>query len=452
MWQQVRAYVERWLFAASDGRDARTQARLLAQYPYALLRDLLGGQLNMRATGLVYATLLALIPLVALSFAILRVFGVHRELEPLIFEFFRPMGAGAAELTRKVMAFADHVRGGLVGSVGLGLLIWTLMGTLKKVEDSLNFVWHVEVPRGFMRRVAEYLALLTIAPLVIGALIAMTQMPYVQSSVRVLSRVPLLSQLLSGVVALAPLVIIGSAFALVYALIPNTRVRALPALIGGLVAGMIWAAIGRVFATLVVLSSNLTIVYAGFAIFVAALIWIYFGWVILLLGAQLSFYVQNPSYLRIGLHEPRLSSAETEQLALSLMYLVADSHLRGGEPWTVNALAARLRLPGVTITRLVAALEAMGLLATTSSETLLPGRDAMRISLQEIVLAARNANSLHGEGRASAPPVVARVCAEMESAWRARVGGRSLAALVLEVDVAAASRLFPGNGQVADKH
>ena len=70
--------------------------------------------------------------------------------------------------------------------------------------------------------------------------------------------------------------------------------------------------VGKLFTELVVYTSRLTIVYAGFAIIVAALLWTYFGWLILLVGVQLSFYAQNPSYLRLGLQELKLSSVELE--------------------------------------------------------------------------------------------------------------------------------------------
>jgi membrane protein len=431
VWQRLRNYLERWLFAPLQGRAAALRVRRLAQYVYALLRDLLGGQLNLHAMGLVYATLLALVPLVAFSFSILKVFGAHRDLEPLIYEFFRPMGDAAGQLTQRVMDFADRVSGGIVGSVGLGLLIWTLVGTLKKVEDSLNFVWHVDLPRSFMRRIAEYLALLVVGPLLIGALIGMAHMPQVGSSMKTLSGLPLLSQALRAALALAPLVLISGAFALVYALIPNTRVRPLPALVGGAAAGVLWTSIGSVFTTFVVYSARLNIVYAGFAIFIAALIWTYVGWLILLVGAQLSFYVQNPSYLRVGLREPRLSNAETEQLALSIMYLVARSHLQGGARWSVNGLSAELQVPGVLVTRLADAFEAAGLLVTTEQETLVPGRDASRIRLHEILSVARSANSVHGDNRSSAPAAVDAVCAQLEGAWRDAVAERDLESLVV---------------------
>jgi membrane protein len=430
MWQRARNFFEQWLFDAESGKSLGERTRRFARYPYALLRDLLGGQLSIHAMGLVYATLLALVPLVAFSFALLKVFGVHRELEPLIFEFFRPMGDAAGSLTAKVMDFADHVRGGIVGSVGLALLIWTLIATLKKVEDSLNFVWHVEVPRSFVRRIAEYLAVLVAAPLLVGALVGMAHITSANRSVEALTHLPLVRTLSSTAIALTPYLIVSAAFAVLYALVPNTRVRVVPALVGGLTGGVLWAAVGGVFTSIIVSTTRLSIVYAGFAIFVAALIWIYFSWLILLLGAQLSFYVQNPSYLSIGMREPRLSNVETEELALSIMYLVAHAHLRGGERWSINSLAAKLVLPGVVLTRIADALEAAGLLVSTAEETLLPGRDSGQIRLREIFSAARAANSVHGEAKRAAPPPVARVCADLEEAWRERLADRDLESLV----------------------
>jgi membrane protein len=430
IWERARAHFEQWLFAPLTEGGWRTPVRRTAQYLYALLRDLLGGQLNIHANGLVFASVLALVPLTAFSFALLRGFGAQYELEPLIYEFFQPMGSAAGEVTQKVMNFADRVRGGLLGSVGLTLLVWTLLGTLKRVEDSLNFVWHVEHPRGFVRRIAEYLALLVIAPVLIGALVGMAKMTSANSSVQMLAHLPWLGVLARALLGLVPVVVVSVMFAVVYALIPNTRVQQLPALIGGLAAGILWIVIGRMFTGIVQVSTHLTVVYAGFAIFIAALVWIYFSWLVLLLGAQLSFYVQNPSYLRIGLREPRLSNSENEQLALSSMYLIARSHLQASTRWSVNSLASELAVPGVAVARMVRALESAGLLVTTEQDTLLPGRYAGRILLQEILEAARAAYSLHGADRSRAPPAVIKLCSELEGAWRERLQSQTLEAWV----------------------
>ena len=164
MWLRAWNFLDRWLFGplSLTSRPVGWLLRLL-RYPYAVLRDLSQGQLNLRAMGLVYATFLSLVPLLAFSFAILKGFGAHRDLEPIIYEFFRPVGAAATEITARIMQFADNVSTGIVGSVGFALLLWTLIGTIKKVEDSFNYVWHVEQPRSFARRITEYVTLLIVS-------------------------------------------------------------------------------------------------------------------------------------------------------------------------------------------------------------------------------------------------------------------------------------------------
>ena len=95
-------------------------------------RDLLRGDLNLRATGLVFSTLLSIIPLIAFSFAVLKGLGFHRDLEPLLYEFFRPLGKQATGLTAQVMGFVERTQGGVLGSLGLALLVWTVTGTVQK--------------------------------------------------------------------------------------------------------------------------------------------------------------------------------------------------------------------------------------------------------------------------------------------------------------------------------
>ena len=429
---RIRKLIEDWLFAPAATGNPLGRPRRLLRYPYALLRDLLGGQLNLHAMGLVYQTLLALVPLIAFSFSILQVFGAHRELEPLIFEFFRPMGADAGALTQRVMQFADKVHGSLVGSVGLALLIWTLVGTLKKVEDSLNYVWHVDMPRSFTRRIAEYIGMLIIGPLLVGAVLGMSHLALASRSARLLTQLPVTGQLLHAALALVPYAVITGLFTVVYAFIPNTRVRPHAALLGGLTAGILWAATGRMFTALVVSSAQLTMVYAGFAIIIAALVWTYLGWLILLLGAQLSFYVQNPSYLRLGLRELQISGAESERLALALMYLVAESHDAGAPRPSVNALAARLGLPGIAVSRAANALGAAGLLVATENEQLLPGRGLDRIRIADIIAVARGHVPGVPHAASAAPAAVESVCQRIDGAWRGVCGEQTLKELLEE--------------------
>jgi membrane protein len=366
---------------------------------------------------LVYATLLAIVPVLAFSFAVLRLFNVHRELRPLIYEFFRPMGDSAAALTAQVMEFAENVRAGLVGTVGLALLVWTLLSALKKVEDSLNFVWRVSDARSIGRRLAEYVSLLVLGPLLIVSALALSQEALDASGIQAFNVLSL---------GLAPLLVVTMLFAAVYALAPNTKVRWSAAIVGGLAAAVMWTVVGKLFTAMVVASARMTMVYAGLAIIIAALVWTYVGWLILLLGAQLSFYVQNPSYLRLGLTPAQLSNNDTEQLSLSIMYLIGQRHRHGGKLWTIDALARRLHLPGILVARCADALEQAGLLIRSGDEQLAPARALSSLRIVDILSVARAHTSGHKAFPWSPPNVVHETCAELDQTWRTGSGERTL--------------------------
>jgi membrane protein len=434
MWARIWAFFDRCLFGAASAREGTlgTVLRVL-RYPYAVLRDLARGQINLRAMGLVYTTLLSLIPLLAFSFAILKIFGDRRDLAPIVYEFFRPVGdAAATELTRRVLQFASRVSSGVVGSVGLALLAWTLVGTIKKVEDSFNFLWHVEQPRSFARRLAEYTTLLIAGPLVLVGFIGLSHAALSSTPIQQVVRLPLLQRLRGTGIVLAPYVMVTAFFTALYMMVPNTRVRWRPALIGALAGGIVWAAVGKMFTAFVVYSTRLTIVYAGFAVVVAALLWTYFGWLILLAGAQLSFYVQNPTYLRLGLQQLRLSAEELEQLALRLMYFVGRAHLSGGRRWSVNGLAEEFGLPGVAVAQMAATLERAGFLIVTDDDELLPAHDIGRMGVCEILEIARRESSGYAAPRNLAVPPVDRLLRALDEARRNRCGALTLRELVEE--------------------
>ncbi len=434
MWARIWAFLD-WCFFGPVSTRAGTlglSLRIL-RYPYAVVRDLWRGDINLRAMGLVYTTLLSIIPLVAFSLAILKIFGAHHDLEPIVYEFFRPVGGAAAgELAARVIKFADRVSSGVIGTVGFTLLAWTLLGTIKKVEDSFNFLWHVDHPRSFARRIAEYLSLLVVGPLLLVGFIGLSHEALASGPMQEVARLPLLDRVTAAGIWLAPYAMVTAFFTGLYMFIPNTRVQWRPALIGAFVGGILWAAVGKMFTAFVVYSTRLTIVYAGFAFIVAALLWTYFGWLILLAGAQLSFYIQNPTYLRLGLQELRLSCVELEQLALKVMYFVGRTHVNGDQRWTVNRLATELGLPGIAVAQLSASLERAGLLIVTEDDELVPARDIGRIEVYEILEIARNQRSGHVAPRNVTIPPVDRLLAMIDEARRNRCGNLTLRDMVEE--------------------
>lgn len=377
-----------WLFdPPSDLLTKSLQPLLkLLRYPYALLRDLAHGQLSLRAMSLVYSTLLSLAPFLALAFSVLKGLGYDRDLEVVLYSFLQPIGDKATDITQRIMSFVNSVRSGALGSISLAFLIYTVVSTIQKVEECFNFIWQVEKPRSWARRFSEYLSVMVIGPVFIVALVAVLQ----SNAIETFSRISGIAWTLDHVKHLTSFLLVSLGLTFLYRFIPNTAVRFKAALIGGLVAGALWTAGGALFTRFVASSSQTALIYAGFAIVIVALIWLYTSWLILLMGAQVAFYVQHPQTLRHGYREVHLSAALCERLGLSVMYLVARDYQQGTPRWTLNELSEHFNVPANSLKPVIETLENHQLLVTTDTESYLPGRDPSAISLREIFDALRN--------------------------------------------------------------
>lgn len=372
---------------------AKWHERLLAiaRYVYALLRDFSQGELSLRAMSLVYTTMLAIVPLLAFSFALLKGLGFHHELEPLLLRFLEPIGTQrATELTASIIGFVDNISSSVLAGLAVGLLLYSALSMAQKVEASFNFVWRVDRPRSFARRFTEYLSIMVGAPIVmLGTMGLITAL----SSTTLAGRLRAIDPIGAWLARLGdfmPYFFVIAAFGFLYMVIPNARVHFRPALVGGIFAGTAWVAAGRLFAEFVVAGSSYTPIYAGFAILFFLMIWMYLSWLILLLGAQLAFYVQHPEYLRHGQRTPTMSNGLRERLALSTMLLVGRDFEAPSHGWRPESLAAQMRVPRHFLEPVIGALKDEGLLTETLEQRLIPARDPRRIALTDVLAAVRS--------------------------------------------------------------
>jgi len=404
----------------------------LARFIYAVIRDLIGGNLTLRAMGLVYVTILSVVPVIAISFSVLKAFGFHHRLEPLLYNFLLPLGEKGEQLTRQVMGFVDNVKGDVLAGVGLAVLFLTVISMAQRIEASFNYVWRVDRPRSLARRMSEYFSVILVGPVVMVTALTLITRIKSTSLVRELSGIePLGATFVLGS-QLTPYLLVSLAFTFVYWFVPNTRVRLPAALVGGLAGGIIWSAIGMLFATFVVNATRTADIYATFAIVIIALIWVYLCWLVLLIGAQVAFYFQNPEYLRVGYRSIGIGGRQREQLALSLMLLVAQAFRDTGRHATTASIADRLDTPNLLLAPVLDRLEAAGLVARTGKDELLPTRDPTQLMLRDIVGAVREPQTTDLFTRAHWPDAVERIGGSVQAAMDGVLGDQSLADLVEE--------------------
>ena len=406
-----------------------------------LVRDVVDGQLTLRAMGLVYTTLLSIVPLLALSFSVLKAFGVHNQIQPMLLTFLEPLGEKGEEVTSNIISFIQNINVGVLGAFGLVLLLYTAISLMQKIEESLNHIWHVPRPRSLGDRFSRYLSVLMVGPILVFAALGITATVVSVETVRGLLAIEMLGQLAQTISRLMPYLLVIAAFTFIYMFIPNARVRLLPALIGGAAGRIAWQTPGWGFGAFVVASNQYAAIYSSLAILILFMIWLYLSWLILLFGASVAFYAQHPEYLYASAGEPRLSNRMRERLALSAMTLVASRFVAGERAPSLTEFIGLLDMPRHVLLTVLDALESQQLLVQSSDDPprYLPGRDPSLISVMQILETVRSS----GEERflspvgLPTPPAVDKLFVDMQQALAASVGGISLRELAAQLTDAA---------------
>jgi len=411
-------------------------AVIVLRFLYAVLRDIAEGNLTLRAMGLVYVTILSIVPIIAISFSILKAFGFHRQLEPVLYTFLEPLGDKGIELTDQVIGFVDNIQGDVLAGVGLVLLFVTSVSMAQKVEDSLNYAWRVDRPRGLAQRISEYLTLILVGPVVMVT--AMTLIAKLKSNalMQQVSGFEPVGETILLVEQLAPYALVMLGFTMVYWFLPNTRVRFRAALIGGIVGGLLWSTSGVLFTTFVVSSVRTMSIYATFAIVIFALLWLYLCWLILLIGALVSFYAQNPEHLRLGYRQLNIGTRTREQIAIGIMTQTSAAFRDGTAQPSIADIADSVHLPGLMLIPIVNRLIAANLVTRTGKDQLFPYRDPGEIMLRDVLAAIRDTQTTDAWPAGRWPRIVTNLSGRIDTALDNELGDTSIYAL-LDADAAA---------------
>lgn len=366
----------------------------LARILYLFVAEVSEEQLAIRAMSLVYTTLLTIVPLLAVSFSVLKAFGVHTQLLIMLYYFLEPLGPQGVDLSMKIIEFVENVKVGVLGSIGLATLIYTVMSQIQKFESALNYIWNVKTTRGFTKRFNNYLSMLLVAPVLVfsaaGAVTTAANLGFVKK----LARIEPFGTAIYFAGRVMPYLLVCAAFTFIYYVLPNTKVRSRAALTGGLFAGVLWVLLGQSFTWLIASPAKYSLIYSGFAVVLVSLIWLYWNFFILLIGARISFYTQNPYSIAIEDREPHLSGRSREKLALLIMFMIAHNFTHNKPPRKLDSFSASLNMPADIVQDMLVVLENAALLISSHDDppAYFPARDIESITLKEILDAAR----LHG--------------------------------------------------------
>lgn len=438
--EKIDAFFVKKLWKKDTGPSGRAKTLEIRVFRllYIVVKGVSEEQLVLRAMSLVYTTLLSIVPLLAVSFSVLKAFGVHARFLIFLYYFLEPLGQSGVDISMKIIEFVENVKISVLGSIGLSTLIYTVLSMIQKIEGSLNYIWDIKGTRGFSQRFSNYMSVLLIGPVLVFSAIGITATLMSSTVMKKLMAFHLFGFIFYIVSRLMPYVLISAAFTVVYILLPNTRVRFRAALTGGIAAAVLWQTIGWVFTSFIATSAHYSAIYSGFATLILFLIWLYWNFLTLLIGARVSFYTQHPHLLDVGGKAQKPGEQMREKLALSVMFLIGRSFHTDGRHWTFASLIQRLGRHPDFVREVLSILENKGLLVPTHDEppAYLPGKDIAVMTLHEIVSAVRIAGEDgHISGKAaSSVAEVDHIMNDIETAVAASLNNRTLRDLILAAD------------------
>ncbi|MGH7780334.1 MAG: YhjD/YihY/BrkB family envelope integrity protein [Candidatus Binataceae bacterium] len=304
----------------------------------------------LRAAALTYTVALSIVPILALGFSALKGLGAADQMRPLIDKYLALGSTGTAD---QLMSYVQNVNAAALGTAGAAFLVFTVISTLGNIEQAFNVIFRVSRSRNYLRKFSDYLSVLFTVPLMIAAALAVTAVV----SVRV-SSLPLLT-------TIAPYLFVWGAFFFLYVFFPYTKVKLGPALLGSLVAAILFQLAQWGYVRFQVGAANYKAIYGALATVPIFLVWIYLAWAIILFGAEVTAAAQRGiDYTPMHPESPDFPYAAT----LHVLVRLADQQVNAMPTLHTEDLAHQLGLSQAFLEPIIEGLKAGGFVVEVPGE------------------------------------------------------------------------------------
>jgi len=283
------------------------------------------------SSALTFYSLLTIVPVIAIAFVVTKGFGLEKLIKDEIYKTFFLQD----EILDQILIFSqrtlENAKGELIAGTGLLFLIWSVVKIFSAVEKSFNEIWKVQESRTFVRKLTDYMSLIFLFPLIIvlsNGLSAILQ-------ISILKIYPGLLEILNFI----PQILIIVFFTLIYLIIPNTKVKLSTAFIAGLFSGIVFQVTQSVFIYLQVSLLNYNAIYGSFSLIPIFILWQKIVWFIILLGAHLSFIIQNSYKYSYTINEINLNFSSKRDISIMCIYYLVKNYEEDRPPMSTNELA-----------------------------------------------------------------------------------------------------------------
>ena len=362
---------------------------------------------QLRASALTLYTLLSVVPVIALLFGIAKGFGFEKKLEQQLLEQASDQDTMMLQLIEFSQNMLSSTKGGVVAGIGIVVLFWTVIKVIGNIEESFNHIWKIKNNRAMARKLSDYLSLMMLAPVLLIASSSITV--FVKTQITWLVEVIRLPEFGTKIVLYAmsysPLVIMSLLFTFIFVFMPNQKINIKAGFIAGVVTGILYQLVQWVYLTLQMGASSYNAIYGSFAALPLFIIWLQMGWIVVLLGCEISFFIQNYDSYKHNEKFSNLSFSLRKNIALQVCHNIIIRFSNGEVAPNAEQLASELVLPISIIQKTLTALKDSNLIVELNvleNEDIIyqPSRDINSLTVSVVI------NALETSGRNFVPEIL----------------------------------------------
>ncbi len=319
-----------------------------------------------QASALTYSTLLAVVPVVAVVFAVGRGFGYNKIIET----WFRDALDSHSQVADVVIGFVNsylaNTKNGLFLGVGLLLMLYTVLMLVRNIEEAFNWIWQVKKRRSFFRTFTDYLAIFLLLPFIIIVMSGLSL--FVKDTTHSISEGGIGDSILQVCIVISPYLVLSALFVALYVFMPNTHVKLRSAIVPGILAGVSMQLFQQFYITSQAAVSSYNAIYGSFAALPLFMLWIQISWTICLFGAELCYMNQNLDYHDHSTQTTDISHRYRMMLSAMIMAPICRRFEQGLRPYNAAELSEQTGIPTRIVSDLIFKMIEARLIVETASD------------------------------------------------------------------------------------
>ncbi len=346
---KTTSFIKEGIWSLPDNRLNRPQAVAVKIMRISLLscQGFVKDLCPLRASALTLYTLLSIVPVIALLFGVAKGFGFEKMLRERLLAQTPEQDTMMIQLIEFSENMLANTKGGVVAGIGIVLLFWTVIKVIGNIEESFNHIWKVGRNRNLARKLSDYLSMMLLAPVLLILSGSMTV--FVKTKLTWLMEVTHLpefgTQLVLYALSFSPLLIMAMLFTFVFVFMPNRKIDVKAGIVAGIVTAVIYQWVQMAYISLQLGASSYNAVYGSFAALPLFLIWLQLAWLVVLLGCEVSYYVQNYAGYCHNEKFSELSLSLKKTIALQVMHIIVNKFFLGERALGAEYIAEQLNLP-----------------------------------------------------------------------------------------------------------